>query len=111
MSSCSCSAASLTSVAFDGGIVLQRCGTHEAQRWTLDGREVARTEALHRLRSLFTSARRQRAGQSVPAAPRVRPAPRVRAPQVTTLPADAPTDERLTALLRARGLQGSWAVA
>lgn len=111
MSSCCCSAASLTSVAFDGGMVLQRCGTHEAQRWTLDGREVARTEALHRLRTVFTSARGQRPGESGPAAPRVRPSRRVRAPQLVTLPADAPTDERLTALLRARGLQGSWAVA
>ena len=104
MSRC-CTDSRATAVAFEDGVVLHRCPAHEQQRWTLDGLEVTRTEAMARLSALFTAARGRRGS-----APARRPqAPR--SPQVVVLPNAVPTDERLTALLRSRGLAGSWSVA
>ena len=111
MSSCSCSPHALSSVTFGNGIVLVRCPAHEAQRWLVDGRPVEVTVALGRLRALFAEHRSR--------APR-EPAPRQAAPQRRVIQLPQPTsaeqpvrvdDDALTALLHARGLSGTWAVA
>lgn len=111
MSSCSCSPDALSSVTFGNGTVLVRCPAHEAQRWLVDGRPVEVTVALGRLRALF-SEHRSRA----PRQPALRQAAtRSRVIQLPlSAPADQPVrvdDDALTALLHARGLSGSWAVA
>lgn len=113
MSTCPCSPDALTRVTFDNGTVLLRCPAHEAQRWLVDGQPVDSAAALAGLRELFTQQRGSRAG-------------RVRTPhRVIQLPTSRETvpardvdvrdvrvdDASLTALLQARGLTGSWAVA
>jgi len=117
MNSCACPASRLTSVAFAHGVVMQRCRSHELQTWTVNGRRTDAGAVRSLLKDLFVETRGQRRSTS--------PIP---AQQVITLPAapssagltsefssdvalDAGADERLTALLRSRGLQGSWAVA
>ena len=113
MSSCCCPRAALAAVTFDNGAVLLRCTAHEQQRWLVEGREVATSEALGLLRDAFTAGRSRR------------PEPPTRRHRVVRMPdtaavdpypqAPVPTgrgaDADLTALLNARGLTGSWAVA
>ena len=116
MSSCSCSPDALSSVTFGNGTVLVRCPAHEAQHWLVDGRPVEVTVALGRLRALFTEHRSRASREPALRQPALRQAaPR---PRVIQLPQPAPAgspvrvdDEALTALLHARGLSGSWAVA
>ncbi|MCW2679893.1 MAG: hypothetical protein JWM62_1294 [Frankiales bacterium] len=111
MTSCACPAASLTSLRFADGLVMLRCAAHEQQAWFVDGRAAERHEVLPALRDLFVDRRRgeRSAGRVRPARPRVlqmqEPAPH------EVVPVEADDSERLTALLRARGLSGSWAVA
>jgi hypothetical protein len=108
MSMCPCPPSSLTAVSFDRGLRLLRCGVHEQQGWELDGRPVDRADVLDNLRSVFADRRGQRRTGNL-AAP-ARQSPRAAAPtaDVIQLPH---TDEGLTALLRARGLTGAWAIA
>lgn len=113
MSSCSCPRAALTAVTFDGGAVLLRCLAHEQQRWLVEGREVATSEALGLLRDAFVAGRSR---QPAPGTPRPKV---VRMPDAlavdpypsTPQPTGRGADADLTALLHARGLSGSWAVA
>ena len=107
MSSCSCSPGSLVSVTFGNGTVMTRCPAHETQRWLVDGRPVEVPIALDGLRSLFVEERGVRAGRQVSRTERVIQLPR--APEAVA-PASV-DDASLTALLHARGLTGSWAVA
>lgn len=113
MSSCSCPRTALTAVTFDNGAVLLRCLAHEQQRWLVEGREVSISEALGRLRDAFVAGRSRRPAVGAPGSKEVRmpdtPAvdPCAQAPQATGRGVDAD----LTALLHARGLSGSWAVA
>lgn len=115
MSSCSCPRTALAAVTFDNGAVLLRCPSHEQQRWIVAGQEVSSTDALALLRDAFA------AGRSRRPEPGTRRHKVVRMPDTTTVAVDpypqAPqlsgTDASadLTALLNARGLTGSWAVA
>ena len=106
MSTCACPASSLTSVSFAHGVVMQRCGSHELQTWTVNGRRTDGRAVRGLLKDLFVETRGQR-----------RPAAELPTHQVarsgarTHVAPDATTDERLTALLNARGVQGSWAIA
>ena len=107
MTSCACPASTLTSLRFADGLVMLRCGAHEQQAWFVDGRQAEQHEVLPALRDLFTVRRGERRES-------LRPAPRPRVvqlqePEAPVLEGD--DSERLTALLRARGLSGSWAVA
>ncbi len=105
MPNCACPAASLTSLRFADGLVLLRCAAHEQQAWYVDGRPAERHEVLPALKGLFVDRRGERAGRGAPAR------------RVVQLPEAAPAlpedvdSARLTALLRARGLPGDWAVA
>lgn len=118
MSSCSCSPESLVSVTFRNGTVLLRCPAHEIQRWLVDGRPVAVPTALDGLRSLFVEHRGVRAAPQPapaaaerPAADRVIQLPRAAAAAQSPQDPARVDDAALTALLNARGLTGSWAVA
>lgn len=121
MSSCSCPAASLTSVSFDHGMELRRCGAHDTQQWVVDGQVRDRTEVLTTLREAFLARRAQRRPATrlptpdapPPALPAALPAaPAAAAPPVRIeLPDDATAEQALTALLRARGVDGAWAIA
>lgn len=111
MSTCPCSSHALVLVTFDNGTALLRCPAHETQRWLVDGRPADSTEALSALRELFVQERTER---------RSRRRARTR-PRVIRLPEPAPVqqvtpplgvdDASLTALLQARGLSGTWAIA
>lgn len=111
MSTCICAPAHLTCVAFAHGIVMQRCRVHELQKWTLDGRATDARTVRTLLKDLFVETRGTRS-----TSPATRPAPvsltlPVQSHTSSEVALDAGTDEALTSLLRARGLQGSWAVA
>ena len=108
MTSCPCPPASLTSVCFAEGVVLVRCSAHEQQSWFVDGQEVARTEALTALKDLVVARRGERRTAATSRRPKVI---RMQEPVAYDVPAEADDAERLTALLRARGLSGTWAVA
>ena len=113
MSSCPCPRTALAAVTFDNGAVLLRCPSHEEQRWLVEGREVSTTDALALLRDSFVAGRSRRPQPGtrrhrivrMPDTPAVDPYPET--PQLSG--DDASAD--LTALLNARGLSGSWAVA
>lgn len=107
MTRCHCAAASLTSLRFADGLVLLRCAAHEQQTWFVDGRPAERHEVLPALRELFEDRRGERSTGRTPAArPRV-----VRLPEAAPVEADTDDGARLTALLHARGLSGTWVVA
>ncbi|MCW2679889.1 MAG: hypothetical protein JWM62_1290 [Frankiales bacterium] len=111
MSTCVCAPAHLTSVAFPHGIVMQRCQRHELQMWTKDGRPTDTGTVRTLLKDLFVEKRGTRS-----TSPIARPAPArmhlpVQSHDRSDVALDAGADEALTALLRSRGLQGSWAVA
>lgn len=124
MSTCSCSPSSLATVRFASGLVLVRCATHEQQAWQVEGRTTDRAEALAGLRQLFVDSRRRTAADA-PTRRRAAAAPADLTvvgtstapeswgssddPDAGTYP--TPSSDQLTALLRSRGLQGSWAVA
>ena len=117
MNRCACPASSLTSLEFAHGVVMQRCMSHEQQSWTVDGRLADARTVRSLLKDLFVEARGQRRS-TVGARPRRVGHLNAPARDRTTSGApaagvdvDAGADEQLTALLRARGLQGSWAVA
>lgn len=115
MSSCSCPRIALAAVTFDNGAVLLRCPSHEQQRWLVEDQEVSTTDALALLRDAFV------AGRSRRPEPGARRHKIVRMPDTAAVTVDAypetpqlsGTDASadLTALLRSRGLTGSWAVA
>lgn len=100
---CACLADSLTSVRFAGDVVMLRCAVHDVQRWVVDGRPAAREDVLPILRGVFGECRGERRTSR-----NALPLRRRCAPQRT--PAGTP-DEQLTAVLRARGVPGAWAVA
>ena len=117
MSTCACAPDDLRSVAFAHDIVMQWCGRHEVQRWTVDGRQADHADVLPALKDLFVEERGSGRRRG-PAAPKV-----VRLPGTTSyappaaraydLPSDEEstvTDEQLTALLKSRGLQGTWSI-
>jgi hypothetical protein len=111
MSTCVCAPAHLTSVAFAHGIVMSRCRVHDLQTWTQDGRLTDPRTVRTLLKDLFLETRGTRA-----TSPGTRPAPpRPSVPTqehgVSEVVLDAGADEALTALLRSRGMNGSWAVA
>lgn len=116
MSSCCCPRTALSAVTFDSGAVLLRCHAHEQQRWVVAGREVSSTDALALLRDAFLAGRSRRPEPrsrrhhkvvQLPDTPAVAADPYPATPRLSG--ADASAD--LTALLNARGLSGSWAVA
>ena len=113
MNSCACPASSLTSVAFAHGVVMQRCRSHELQTWTVDGRKTDARTVRTLLKDLFIETRGQRRSTSPAASPQS--VVHLDVPSQASTSSDvalgAGADERLTALLRSRGLQGSWAVA
>lgn len=103
-------------VTFGDGVTLVRCSAHEQQYWVVDGAPTDSPLALARLRDLFQARR----GQGRPRGPvretviRLDRGTAASADAVyptVVLPAGSSTDAQLTALLRARGLEGSWAVA
>lgn len=103
MTPCACAPTALTCVRFGDGVVLLRCAAHDVHGWFVDGSAVPRATALALLKDAF--------GTVGPAAPAPVRRPRaVRRPRPAVDPR-AGVDEQLTALLHARGLQGSWAVA
>lgn len=102
MTSCACPESTLTSLTFADGVVLVRCRVHELQTWVVEGRAMGTDAALPVLKDLFVEHRGK--GGRPRAVPRKAP---VRAPR--EMPAAA-VDERLTKLLNARGLPGSWTV-
>lgn len=104
MTRCACAPTALTSVRFGDGVALVRCGAHDAQGWFVGGSAVDRDTALALLKKAFGAPPR-----AAVARPVRRPKP-VRRPRPTVDPR-AGIDEQLTALLRGRGLEGSWAVA
>ena len=109
MNTCACAPAARTSVAFAHGIVMHRCRVHELLTWTVEGRPVETSDVRGQLKDLFVEERGQQRRASGPAADKVI---RLSAPLERTAPADdATVDEQLTALLRSRGVQGSWATA
>lgn len=112
MSSCSCPRTALAAVTFANGAVLLRCPAHEQQRWLVEGHEVSSADALALLRDAFVAGRTRRAEPGsrrhkvvrMPDTPAVDPYPQTPVPT-----GDDSAD--LTALLRSRGLTGSWAIA
>ena len=116
MNSCACPASSVTSVAFAHGVVMQRCRAHELQTWTVEGRRTDASTVRTLLKDLFVETRGQRRSTSPIPAQQVITLPDPSSASLTSefssdVALDAGADERLTALLRSRGLQGSWAVA
>lgn len=115
MSTCPCPSTALAAVTFDNGAVLLRCPSHEQQRWLVEDREVSTTDALALLRDAFVAGRSRRPEPGtrrnkivrMPDTPAVAVDPYPETPQLSG--DDASAD--LTALLNARGLTGSWAVA
>ena len=105
MSSCTCAN---PTVSFTAGVVLERCAGHDVQRWLVDGRPVDRDSALAVLRGSFAAHRGVRA---VPGSRAARTAPRAARVPVPSAPPAGSLDQRLAAVLRARGVEGSWAVA
>ena len=105
MSTCHCSPDTLARVTFDNGTVLLRCPAHEAQRWLVDGRPVDSSRALAALRELFVQERGSRVRRTAPPARVIQLAPPPDGHEVRV------DDATLNALLHARGLSGSWAVA
>lgn len=110
MSRCACPAASLTSLQFADGVVMLRCGAHEHQEWFIDGRPAQRHEVLPALKDVFVGRRGERSSSRRHAVRRSV----VRQPQPTSyeqVPTGAAATEQLNALLRARGLSGTWSVS
>ena len=112
MNSCACPASSLTSVEFAHGVVMQRCRSHELQTWTVDGRRTDARTVRRLLKEVFVETRGRTRSTSPSRAPRVAhlDVPTYGDPS-SEVALGAGADERLTALLRSRGLQGSWSVA
>lgn len=108
MTSCACPASSLTAVQFAHGVVMQRCRSHELATWTVNGRRADTRTVRGLLKDLFVESRGQRRDSAPAHASRV-----VR--RDVPVPVDAlaglQDDDLLTALLNARGLQGSWVTA
>ncbi len=111
MSTCICAPAHLTSVAFAHGIVMQRCRVHELQIWTQDGRATDARTVRTLLKDLFVETRGTRATSPATRRDDVHLDVPSQDHAFSDVALDAGADEALTALLRSRGLQGSWAVA
>lgn len=108
MSPCTCAVHELTAVRFAQDVVLLRCARHEQQAWTVAGRPASAARAHAVLRAVFDEGRSRRGQRRTTPrhhVVRLTPAP----PPATT--AEATTAEALTALLHARGLEGSWSLA
>jgi hypothetical protein len=103
-STCTCTRSQLTTVRFAHEVVLLRCARHEQQFWTVGGRPASASRAHDVLREVFVEGRARRGGRRVPS-------PRRGVQLVPPSPAPAATAQSLTALLNARGVEGSWAVA
>lgn len=110
MSMCQCPPSSLTTVSFDRGLRLVRCGLHELQSWEVDGRPLDRADVLESLRTVFASRRGQRRDEGA-ATPAPEPARAAASPQARDVIQLPHTDESLTALLQSRGISGAWAIA
>lgn len=108
MTTCACPATSLASLRFADGLVMLRCASHELQTWYVDGRPAERHEVLPALKDLFVDRRGERRSTPAPARRVVRLSEPV---AYDAGPADTDDSARLTALLQARGLSGTWAVA
>ena len=110
MTSCVCPATSLASLRFADGLVMLRCASHEQQTWFVDGRPAERDQVLPALKELFVDRRGERRTSRVTAArPRVL---RMQEPVAyDAVSPEADDGARLTALLHARGMSGTWAVA
>lgn len=115
---CGCPTSTLTAVTFERGLALLRCGAHEEQVWTVDGQPISVADAHARLRVAFSDARSQTGRTGPRACGRVvnlhtqRPgATRTSRPATVDVSSMLGADERLTALLNAHGLHGSWSVA
>lgn len=115
---CGCATATLTALTFERGLALLRCGAHEEQVWTVHGEPVPVVDAHARLRAAFAGNRSQtRRTGSRACGGRVlnllgqRPPAREPRPAAVNVRSMLGADERLTALLNAQGLQGSWSVA
>lgn len=102
MTSCACPPSTLTSLTFAEGIVLVRCRAHDQQAWVVEGRVMETAAALPALKDVFIE---QRGKGGRPSTVRRKPPVRVR----REAPVGA-VEDRLTALLNARGLPGSWTV-
>lgn len=89
---------------------MQRCTSHELQTWTVDGRTADAGTVRSLLKDVFVETRGQR--RSILPVP-AQKVGRVQAPSYERASSDVDLDagDRLTALLRFRGLQGTWAVA
>lgn len=118
MSPCACISTDMTPIVFANGTVLLRCLSHDTHRWSVGGATVDTAHALRALGELFGEHRdANRRTAPVPAARTAAAAPRnVIALERTAHRAAAAVlgdgaDAELTALLHARGLNGSWAVA
>ena len=113
MSTCSCPRSSLTSVAFAHGVMMQRCRAHELQAWTVEGRPADDATVRRLLKDLFVESRGRRGRSTSPAPARTVVHLDLPAQEqvFSDVALDAGADAQLTALLRSRGLQGSWAVA
>jgi len=105
MRTCTCPESALTCVRIADTVVLLRCSAHDVQRWAVDGAPAGREDVLRRLRRVFNDRRgRDRS-------PRPAPRPRVVRLPEPAVPLTGSPAEQLTALLRARGLDGSWSLA
>lgn len=111
MNTCSCAPAHLSSVAFAHGIVMHRCRRHELQQWTQDGRPTDARTVRTLLKDLFVETRGARSTSPVDRPAAVRLTVPAQSHTSSKVALDAGADEALTALLRSRGLQGSWSVA
>jgi hypothetical protein len=114
MNACRCGAGPQSSITFDGSVEMLRCRLCGATSWLLDGQEVAHETAHAALRGTFVSTRRQAPVARTPRPPRVvdlrEPASAPPPPVVVSAPTQD-VDGALAALLKAKGISGSWAVS
>lgn len=112
MNGCHCGAGPLSSITFDGAVEMLRCKLCGATSWTLEGQPVEHVTAHAALRGTFISQRRQVQTARAPRPPRVLDLREpVAAPAAATVTPSGDVEGALAALLRAKGVTGSWAVS